>query len=71
MTTEQSEQLNITADEFLDKLEAFLRATVGKNWNFDYRGQEDDTIDFRSFWVWGLKSECIGGCEECCDDDGE
>jgi len=71
MTTEQSEQLNITAGEFLEKLETFLRDTIGDNWQFDWRGEEGGAIDFRTFWVWGLKEECVGGCEECCDDDGE
>ena len=55
MTTKQSEQL--TAGEFLEKLETFLRDTIGDNWQFDWRGEEDGAIDFRTFWVWGLKDE--------------
>jgi len=57
MSTKQSEQLDITADEFVDKLETFLRDTIGDNWDFSWRGEEDGAIDFRTFWVWGLKEE--------------
>jgi len=68
MTTKEK-QLNITADEFLKKLETFLRDTIGKNWDFNWRGEEGG-IDFRMFWVWGFVQEC-DGCEECSDEDGE
>ena len=54
MTTKQ---LDMTTEEFLDKLETFLRTTVGENWSFDWRGDEDESINFRSFSVWGFKYE--------------
>ena len=54
MTTKQ---LDMTTEEFLDKLETFLHDTVGENWFFDWRGDEDESIDFRSFYVWGFKYE--------------
>ena len=54
MTTKQ---LDMTTEEFLDKLETFLLTTVGENWSFDWRGEEGDSIDFRSFFVWGFKNE--------------
>ena len=53
MTTKQ---LDMTTEEFLDKLETFLRTWVGENWSFDWRGEEGDSIDFRSFFVWGFKN---------------
>ena len=54
MTTKQ---LDMTTEEFLDKLETFLRTTVGENWTFDWRGDEDESINFRAFYVWGFKYE--------------
>jgi len=47
----------MTTEEFLDKLEIFLHDTVGENWKFDWRGDEENSIDFRSFYVWGFKYE--------------
>ena len=50
----------ITDEKFIDKLEAWLRRTVGKTWDFRFEGSVGDAGNVGlsiSMQVWGLKSD--------------
>ena len=58
----------ITDEKFIDKLEAWLRRTVGKTWDFRFEGSDGDAGNVGlsiSMQVWGLK------CDALLDYDGE